>query len=287
VLIAAELAVSRGRLDETQRLVAQARAILGESPPHQYHAHLSWIEAELARQTGDVPGARELVDRGFGEGRESLARYTWPLVALGLRLEAEADAADEARVDRLAALAGTLDVATPSAVAFRALVAAETGRLRGNDDAVGWSQAVEAWRAAGEPLRLAYALVRLGAALAERGDRGGAAAPVAEALEIGARLGAEPVVGDAEALARRTRLAVTTGEGRAAADDRFGLTDRELDVLRLVAAGRSNAEIGTALFISPKTASVHVSNILTKLGVARRGEAAAAAHRLGLLTDAG
>ena len=54
-------------------------------------------------------------------------------------------------------------------------------------------------------------------------------------------------------------------------------------MLRLVAAGRSNAEIGTALFISPKTASVHVSNILAKLGVTRRGEAAAAAHRLGLL----
>ena len=62
----------------------------------------------------------------------------------------------------------------------------------------------------------------------------------------------------------------------------MGLTARELDVLRLVAAGRSNREIAGELFISVKTASVHVSNILGKLGVTSRGEAAAAAHRLRL-----
>jgi DNA-binding NarL/FixJ family response regulator len=61
-----------------------------------------------------------------------------------------------------------------------------------------------------------------------------------------------------------------------------GLTSREIEVLQLVAAGRSNGEIGTALFISTKTASVHVSNILAKLGVSGRGEAAAVAHRVGL-----
>jgi DNA-binding NarL/FixJ family response regulator len=61
-----------------------------------------------------------------------------------------------------------------------------------------------------------------------------------------------------------------------------GLTPRELEVLRLVAAGRSNGQIAEALFISRKTASVHVSNILAKLGVHSRTEAAAAAHRLGL-----
>lgn len=62
----------------------------------------------------------------------------------------------------------------------------------------------------------------------------------------------------------------------------LGLTHRERDVLRLVAAGRSNRQIAEELFISPKTASVHVSNILAKLGVSGRGEAAALAHRLRL-----
>ena len=63
----------------------------------------------------------------------------------------------------------------------------------------------------------------------------------------------------------------------------FGLTDRELEVLALIAAGRSNGEIAGSLFISRKTASVHVSNILGKLGVAGRVEAAGVAHRLGLV----
>ena len=65
-----------------------------------------------------------------------------------------------------------------------------------------------------------------------------------------------------------------------------GLTGRELEVLRLVAAGRSNREIANELFISPKTASVHVSNILGKLGAASRGEAAAKAHGLRLVDPA-
>jgi DNA-binding NarL/FixJ family response regulator len=64
--------------------------------------------------------------------------------------------------------------------------------------------------------------------------------------------------------------------------DRLGLTAREREVLALVAAGRTNRQIGEALFISEKTAGVHVSNILGKLGVASRGEAAAVAHQLGL-----
>ena len=75
--------------------------------------------------------------------------------------------------------------------------------------------------------------------------------------------------------ARRARVEITGGEVTAAAP--FGLTGRELEVLRLVAAGRGNREIAAELFISPKTASVHVSNILGKLGVATRGEDAATA----------
>lgn len=64
----------------------------------------------------------------------------------------------------------------------------------------------------------------------------------------------------------------------------LGLTDREREVLELLAAGRSNPQIAAALFISAKTASVHVSNILGKLGVTSRVEAAAVAHRLGVLS---
>ena len=63
---------------------------------------------------------------------------------------------------------------------------------------------------------------------------------------------------------------------------RLGLTDRELEVLRLVAAGRTNRDIAADLFISAKTASVHVSNIMAKLGAANRAQAAAMAQSQGL-----
>lgn len=87
--------------------------------------------------------------------------------------------------------------------------------------------------------------------------------------------------------ARRARLALTSGRGRSGATPAgraadLGLTAREQEVLRRLAAGRTNRQMAEELFISPKTVSVHVSNILAKLGVSSRGEAAALAHRLGL-----
>jgi DNA-binding NarL/FixJ family response regulator len=120
------------------------------------------------------------------------------------------------------------------------------------------------------------------------GDRDSAAAPLRRAAELARRLGAGPLSDDIALLARRARIPLSGPGDNAAAQppagpDRLGLTAREFEVLRLVAAGRSNREIATELFISAKTASVHMSNILGKLGVASRGEAAATAHRLRLL----
>ena len=66
-------------------------------------------------------------------------------------------------------------------------------------------------------------------------------------------------------------------------EDPFGLTPRERQVLSLLADGRTNREIGTALYMAEKTASVHVSRILSKLDVRSRTEAAALAHRVGLV----
>lgn len=275
ILIRAELAASRGELELGRELATRARAVLGDEAPHQYDAHLAWIDAELARAAGDEDGARAAVARGLADPEKMLGRYSWPLVALGLRIEAQASEPSRARIDELARLARRLDTGTPTSARYGAMVAAE---LAG--DAAAWDAAAAGWRAGGEPMLLAYSLYRLAEVKPSH-----AADALQEALGIARELGVDPLVADAEALARRERIDVPVGaQSRAASDDRFGLTEREIDVLQLVAAGQSNAEIGRALFISPKTASVHVSNILGKLGVTRRGEAAAAAHRLGLVS---
>ncbi|GAB3941992.1 hypothetical protein GCM10027614_28260 [Micromonospora vulcania] len=104
---------------------------------------------------------------------------------------------------------------------------------------------------------------------------------MAEAAEIAARLGAATLAEAAATLARRVGLRGAT-QGRPGADL---LTAREREVLLLVAEGHSNSQIAERLFISPKTASVHVSRIIAKLNVTNRVEAAALAHRLGLLTE--
>jgi DNA-binding NarL/FixJ family response regulator len=102
-------------------------------------------------------------------------------------------------------------------------------------------------------------------------------------------LGAAPLQRKIELLAQRGRLrlqqqvdAAVVPEAPPSPAASLGLTRRETEVLALVAAGRTNRQISEALFITEKTASLHVSHILTKLGVAGRGEAAAIAHRLGL-----
>ena len=124
--------------------------------------------------------------------------------------------------------------------------------------------------------RQAEAVVRMG------GSRPDAAALLADARRRAAALGARPLQEAIDELSRRARL---DDDGSDEGDDAGplpGLSPREREVLSLVAIGRSNRQIAEQLYISPKTASVHVSNILAKLGVSSRGEAAAVAHRLGV-----
>jgi DNA-binding NarL/FixJ family response regulator len=105
-------------------------------------------------------------------------------------------------------------------------------------------------------------------------------------LETAERLGAGWLAGEARALAARARLHPEGDDGAAdeAPDDLepFGLTARERQVLELLAGGATNRQIGESLYMAEKTASVHVSRILSKLDVRSRTEAAAVAHRLGL-----
>jgi DNA-binding NarL/FixJ family response regulator len=106
---------------------------------------------------------------------------------------------------------------------------------------------------------------------------------LASARVSAAGLGATPLLEEIELVARRARIrGVESVDG---SDHIAGLTAREVDVLRLVAEGRTNPEIGKTLYMSPKTASVHVSRILAKLDARTRTEAVGVAHRLGLLEE--
>ena len=120
-------------------------------------------------------------------------------------------------------------------------------------------------------MRLAEAL------LAEGGQRRQAAAALNEAIGLFAGAPQSPIRALAEQLGRRARLRIgrpLDDQATSSSEDRLGLTERETEVLRLLSDGRTNREIGEALFISPKTVSVHVTSVMRKLGVGRRADAA-------------
>ena len=172
-----------------------------------------------------------------------------------------------------------------TAAAERALWDAELTRLSGAADPAAWQAAADVWQQLGRPYPAAYAQWRHAEALlASAAGAEPAAEPLRAAHAAAARLGAAPLRTQVEALARRARISLTAAEPEPApAPARpHGLTDREADVLRLLAAGHTNREIGQQLFMSPKTASVHVTSILRKLAVRDRVQAAAIAIRLGL-----
>ncbi|MFG1694617.1 ATP-binding protein [Nonomuraea sp. NPDC049309] len=133
----------------------------------------------------------------------------------------------------------------------------------------GYDRAAEAWRELRQPYELALCLYHGARVALAAGDREGATARLREAARLADDLGAKP-------LAREIAL---LGRPRPA---REGLTERERDVLRLIAEGLSNRQIAARLHISPSTAGVHVSHILTKLGASTRTEATAIAFREGL-----
>ena len=303
----AELAAMRGGYDEAGSELRAASQTFSHTVDPQFTQPLRYVAAMIAVHQGDLPRARDAVAAGLGDASEEwTSRYAWPVLWLAMRAEADdatrhrdrredVPAASTARCAELAGVAARLATSAPALAGYRQLVAAEHARAAGTATAAAWAAAVAAWRAAEEPYPLAYALLRLAEAHVTAGETAEAEAAVNEAHALAQRLGAEPVAAEAAALARRARLNLASADGQAsgnagrpiadsgAADElaRFGLTDREREVLLLVAAGRSNPEIAKALFISAKTASVHVSNILAKLGVSGRVEAAAVAHRLG------
>ena len=167
----------------------------------------------------------------------------------------------------------------------------------GPSDPDAWAGAAKAWQDLGCPHRAGYAWWRQAQAQLDAGQPAPAAAGALRAAADAAD-GHAPLLGQIRVLADRARISLRSPVAGAKTPGSpppsqtlhpkppFGLTSRELEVLRLLAAGRTNAQIGAEMYISPKTAGVHVSNILRKLGVSGRVQAAALAERAGLLSDA-
>jgi DNA-binding CsgD family transcriptional regulator len=307
-----QLDLARGRAASAAEHLAVAREAYAQTVTQPWFATpLFTATAELAVLEGRLGDADAAAAEGLRIADADLI-FGAPLYALGLR--AAADRAELARARRTGdevlearrvgnALAGELrarispeaadgTVPTPRTEARAALCEAELARLGGHSDPDRWAAAAKAWERLGEPYPTAYARWREAEALLLGGlvrERVEPSLRAAHATASG--LGAAPLRAEIEALARRGRLDLGTDAATAPPPapappsplDRLGLTAREQEVLALVATGRTNRQIAETLFISPKTATAHVSNILGKLGVRSRVEAATIAHRLGIV----
>jgi DNA-binding NarL/FixJ family response regulator len=265
-------------------------------------------ETELAGWQGDLERARSAIRRGLAAA-DAVEIFDQALEGAWVAMNGLSVEADRAEQARAAGDAATLADATAAGRALlervradaerapraglahdvhvrgrHAKAEAEWTRLLGRSDPARWQAAVDAF-AYGNVYAVARCQWRLAEALAGGGDRERATQAARAAHATATRLGAAPLREALEALARRGRLDL--GVAPPAQPTLAGLTPRELEVLRLLVEGRSNRQIAEELFISAKTASVHVTNLLSKLGVHSRLEAAAMARRLGLEQPAG
>jgi DNA-binding CsgD family transcriptional regulator/tetratricopeptide (TPR) repeat protein len=293
----AQLDTARGELESARRHLEAAK---GSAAKPWAAVRYGALVAELALWEGRLDAAAEAVDDALRAASLTESGYQRPqLCALGVRIEAERtrlaavrrddQAPDEARrrAERLLEdarrSAREAAAVAPDAAAWAAVAEAEHGRVAGPPSADAWCAAVAAFDALDRPYVAAYCRWREAEALAGTRE---AAEPARAAHRVARWLGARALQQQVELLAQRARIDLAEPEPPATEDDRtalaeaLGLTAREAEVLELVVRGYTNREIGAALYVSAKTASVHVSHILRKLGTANRVEAAAIAQQV-------
>jgi DNA-binding CsgD family transcriptional regulator/tetratricopeptide (TPR) repeat protein len=289
----AELEVGRGDFDAARAAVRLDRDL----------GTYATFAAELALWERRWEDAEEIVTDGVARVRSrNTAQIRVWLCAKGLRAQAELAALARARRDggavadqlararkllttarRAAAEAATV---TPNANGWLALAEAEHQRAHGVAQPGSWSEAADTWERLERPPLVAYCRWRQAEALVAAGaSRAEASGPLGQANAVAAQIGVRPLLRELELLAQRARLEFTPPEtaapdGRESLEETLGLTPRETEVLALLARGFTNREIADTLVISVRTAGVHVSHILRKLGAPNRLEAAAIAHRL-------
>jgi DNA-binding CsgD family transcriptional regulator len=268
-----------------------ARGILAEHALWQGDCERALAEAEAAIDADAWPAHSPSVIRVTAIALAARADRAAQLRAAGDASAADAEAAAGAALLAVAR-EGASYPARPQAVlgpdgrGWLARCEAEYARLTGTNSPDVWERVLAEF-GPGYVYETARTQWRLAEALVEAGRRDEAAAVWRAARDTASRLRAAPLGTALDDLARRARLDPGNGNrggpgrGSGGRSPLAALTDREREVLSLLSRGMSNREIGTELFITPKTASVHVSNILGKLGAASRTEAAAIAYREG------
>jgi DNA-binding CsgD family transcriptional regulator/tetratricopeptide (TPR) repeat protein len=297
-LARSKLAVGRGSFAEARDDLARALMLAERSGGPTLVVPRCTLEAGLALWQGNLEQARLAVD----EGLDHLAGSDdpWLLGALvwhGLRTEANAAVvADDLgpireRCEALAQHAAPLRSATGATTyevqvrTYAAMCDAERAGVDGDDPAARWAEVIDSWDALGQPYPAAYARWKHAEALLAAGRRPPEARSLlVDAHRVAVRLGARPLQDGIERLASRARIEL--GDTNTSRLPSSGLTSREEQVLELVSTGATNREIASVLYISEKTVSVHVSNILAKLGARSRTEAAGLARQLGLTSTA-
>jgi ATP/maltotriose-dependent transcriptional regulator MalT len=291
-ILAATVALLRGDLDSAERLLDETRAAQGnELSLPQDALPDAQLRSAIALTRGDAATA---LDIALGQIRAPISdgypRYYWPLLVIAAeaanRLVSAApdqpvSSSGRDALQVIAQASRSQPLAGESALAWKAHVEALLSAGNGTGSREQWMAVASAYAKLEEPVTEGHALLQAAECAAQHGDRGEAVELVREADRLACRVGPGLLRTATDAAARRIGMRLDP-VGSSGGGTPFGLTDRELAVLRLVAAGRTNKQIAQELYISPKTASVHVSNILAKLAVAGRGEAAAFAHQHGL-----
>jgi DNA-binding CsgD family transcriptional regulator len=296
------LLIAQGNLDLARGFVELAVSTTANSADVQFKVLALFRAAALAAAEQRWDDARELAANGLSGLTEDEHYYGLAGYALALNIEAdrteavkisphaepeiaEARAVAEQLIAGARAIAERSPVLLPQAAGSLATAEAEYARATGTDTPEGWAEVVAVWEQVGQPYPAAIARFHQAEALLRsRGDRASAGALAGDALEVAERLGAQPLAERIRLLIQRGRLeTVAAQETESDPLSELGVTAREADVLALLAAGKTNRQIGESLFISEKTASVHVTNLLRKLSVSNRLEAAAIAQNLGLV----
>lgn len=307
---AAQLRVGRGEFDAARRQLAVVQRLLKPAVDTQWLAPTIAAEAELALWTGDPAKALRAVAAGLGRIEPSFGANVsriGPILGLGVRAavdvtrrtqrrqSAEADAARAEGVGHVMAMRALRDEIAARwpahlrlAEPYDALCQAEASRLEGPGDPERWTHAAGLFESLPQPYPAAYARFREAEAmLSARRDVAAARSSLRLAHEAASSMGAAPLRGAVEALALRAHVGLSPDPAASTQRAPAGLTAREREILALVATGLTNRQIGERLFITQKTASHHVSNVLAKLGVRGRAEAAAEAVRLGITPPSG